>query len=204
MFATTWCVEIFFFYYSDYSGIWKWCLGGHRSAFLLSGARQKPNLHTHTQTGSLESHCALSEFGSKLDFQLGSFRCPDPHLSKVWFLMRKSGVLTLRGWPGRASWVSPEPWQSNPALSSSGSQLPSEEDSLPPWSCVSGGDRQGGQKRSHMMTIRTMDTCSPVGSVSGAKGIVDVNVSQFGQRRPEGVDLLRGGLSLKHRIRTQM
>lgn len=55
-----------------------------------------------------------------------------------------------------------------------------------------------------MMTIRTMDTCSPVGSVSGAKGIVDVNVSQFGQRRPEGVDLLRGGLSLKHRIRTQM
>lgn len=55
-----------------------------------------------------------------------------------------------------------------------------------------------------MMPIRTMDTCSPVGSVSGAKGIVDVNVSQFGQRRPEGVDLLRGGLSLKQRIRTQM
>lgn len=38
---------------------------------------------------------------------------------------------------------------------------------------------------------------SPVGPVSCAKGIVDVNVSQFGQRRPEGVDLLLGGLRLQ-------
>lgn len=47
----------------------------------------------------------------------------------------------------------------------------------------------------------TPDSCSPVGSVSRAKGIVDINVSQFGQRRPEGVDLLLRGLSLKQRTR---
>lgn len=68
---------------------------------------------------------------------------------------------------------------------------------------VSEGDRQGGragQKRSGMMTSITLDTCSPVGSVSCAEGIVDVNISQFGQRRPEGVNLLLRGLSLKQRI----
>lgn len=47
----------------------------------------------------------------------------------------------------------------------------------------------------------TLDSCSPVGSVSRAKGIVDINISQFGQRRPEGVDLLLRGLSLKQRTR---
>lgn len=47
----------------------------------------------------------------------------------------------------------------------------------------------------------TLDSCSPVGSVSCAKGIVDINISQFGQRRPEGIDLLLRGLSLKQRTR---
>lgn len=37
---------------------------------------------------------------------------------------------------------------------------------------------------------------SPVGSVSRAEGVVDVDVAQFGQGRPEGVDLLLGSLSL--------
>lgn len=46
---------------------------------------------------------------------------------------------------------------------------------------------------------RIQTTCSPVGSVSRAEGIVDVNVSQFGQRRPEGVNLLLGGLGLRDR-----
>lgn len=50
-----------------------------------------------------------------------------------------------------------------------------------------------------MMTIATLDSCSPVGPVSCAEGIVDVNISQFGQRRPEGVDLLLRGLSLRQR-----
>lgn len=39
--------------------------------------------------------------------------------------------------------------------------------------------------------------CSPVGSVGRAEGIVDVNVSQFGQRRSESVDLLLRGLRLR-------
>lgn len=43
---------------------------------------------------------------------------------------------------------------------------------------------------------------SPVGSVSRAEGIVDVNVSQFGQRRPEGVGLLLRGLRLRRRHET--
>lgn len=51
-----------------------------------------------------------------------------------------------------------------------------------------------------MINIITSDTCSPVGSVSCAKGVVDINVSQFGQRRPEGVDLLLRGLSLKREM----
>ena len=49
----------------------------------------------------------------------------------------------------------------------------------------------------HLHCIQTAG--SPVGSVSRAKGIVDVNVSEFGQRSPEGVDLLLGGLSLRDR-----
>lgn len=36
-----------------------------------------------------------------------------------------------------------------------------------------------------------------MGPVSRAKGIVDVDVSKFGQRRPKGVDLFLGGLCLQ-------
>lgn len=55
----------------------------------------------------------------------------------------------------------------------------------------------------HMTTYLTAallldpSTCSPVGSVGRAEGVVDVNVSQFGQRRPERVDLLLSGLRLR-------
>lgn len=49
----------------------------------------------------------------------------------------------------------------------------------------------------HLHCIQTAG--SPVGSVSRAEGIVDVNVSEFGQRCPEGVDLLLSGLSLRDR-----
>ena len=54
-------------------------------------------------------------------------------------------VLTLRGLPGRASVVSPAPWRSSRAPSSSGNQPPSEEDSLPPWSWERGGE--GAEER---------------------------------------------------------
>lgn len=117
----------------------------------------------HTQMGSFKGHWGLSwcvscscwNWTSWVAFRhlLSSFRCSDPHLSKVWFLMRKSGVLTLRGWPGRASWVSPEPWQSSPAPSSSGSQLPSGEDSLPPWSCERGEGRKGKSGKGHLQNL---------------------------------------------------
>lgn len=59
--------------------------------------------------------------------------------------------------------------------------------------------RETGQKRSDVTAIRALDTCSPVGSVSCAKGIIDVNIPQFGQRRPKGVDLLLRGLGLQQR-----
>lgn len=42
--------------------------------------------------------------------------------------------LTPREWPGKASVVSRGPWQSSPAPSSLENQLPSEGDSLQPWS----------------------------------------------------------------------
>lgn len=56
-----------------------------------------------------------------------------------------------------------------------------------------GGEVRGGPD------VMTLATCSPVGSVGCAKGVVDVNISQFGQRRPEGVDLLLRGLGLEPR-----
>lgn len=46
---------------------------------------------------------------------------------------------------------------------------------------------------------RIQTSSSPVGSVGRAKGVVDVNISQLGQRRPEGVDLLLGGFGLRKR-----
>lgn len=71
-----------------------------------------------------------------------------------------------------------------------------------------GAAREGGREAGEVREVSrderrhvTPDSCSPVGSVSRAKGIVDINVSQFGQRRPEGVDLLLRGLSLKQRTR---
>lgn len=118
--------------------------------------------------------------------------------------------------------VSPAPWRSSRAPSSSGNQPPSEEDSLPPWSWER--EREGTEERGteeeyerkssqkpadisdvssqmlspiHLHCIQTAG--SPVGSVSRAEGIVDVNVSEFGQRCPEGVDLLLSGLSLRDR-----
>lgn len=42
-----------------------------------------------------------------------------------------------------------------------------------------------------------LESCLPVGSVSSAEGVVDVNVTQFGQRRPEGVNLLLRGFGLR-------
>lgn len=57
-------------------------------------------------------------------------------------------ALTLRGWPGRASEVSPEPWQNSPAPSSWGNQLPSETDSLRPWSCKRGRGEGRGRRGS--------------------------------------------------------
>lgn len=46
------------------------------------------------------------------------------------------------------------------------------------------------------------ESSSPVSSVSRPKGVVDVNVAQFGQGRPEGVDLVLTGLGLQDNSKT--
>lgn len=53
---------------------------------------------------------------------------------KISYQSTPSITLTPREWPGKASVVSQGPWQSSPAPSSSENQLPSEGDSLQPWS----------------------------------------------------------------------
>lgn len=143
-----------FFFYSDTS---KWCLGTGQLSFCLV-ADKSQTYSTQPQMGSFEGPLLAPETGMsivmrslfllKLDFRgcsLAANWAPSVVPTHFWFLMRKSGFLTLLGWPGRASEVSPEPWQSNPAPSSSESQLLSVEDLLPPWSCEWG--RQAGRKK---------------------------------------------------------
>lgn len=147
-----WCVWIFFLFRHGEM------VPGHRSAFLLSSGGQKPDLQYTTTDGLIRgatagprkpaclSWCVSCSYWSWISggCSLAANWAPSVVPTHFWFLMRKSGFLTLLGWPGRASEVSPEPWQSNPAPSSSESQLLSEEDLLPPWSCEWG--RQAARK----------------------------------------------------------
>lgn len=121
----------------------RFCLAPDKSQIYRTHSRDQSRATVHYR-GCVNGACWNWISWVAFCHQLNSFHCSDPHLSKVWIPTRKSVVLTPRGWPGRASWVSPGPWQSSPAPSSSGSQQPSEEDSLPPWSCE--GGIQAGRK----------------------------------------------------------
>jgi len=67
-------------------------------------------------------------------------------------------ILTLREWPGTASVVSPEPWQSSPAPSSSGSPPLSEAGSRQPWSCRGGQQQADVKGRTSERATRQIDS----------------------------------------------